>query len=53
MTLFCILIRKELLDASHGKRSVMAGLNYALGTPDQGGDAFGCIVTLSIIITLC
>lgn len=31
--LFNTLFRKELLDASRDKRSVMAGLYYALGTP--------------------
>ncbi|WP_166839122.1 ABC transporter permease [Rheinheimera pleomorphica] len=33
MNLFRTLFRKELLDASRDKRSVMAGLYYALGTP--------------------
>lgn len=33
MTLFRTLFRRELLDASRDKRSVMAGLYYALGTP--------------------
>lgn len=31
--LFRILFRKEMLDASRDKRSVMAGLYYAIGTP--------------------
>ena len=33
MNLFRTLFRKELLDASRDKRSVMAGLYYAVGTP--------------------
>ena len=33
MNLFRTLFRKELLDASRDKRSVTAGLYYALGTP--------------------
>lgn len=33
MRLFNTLLRRELLDASRDKRSVMAGLYYALGTP--------------------
>lgn len=33
MKLFNTLLRRELLDASRDKRSVMAGLYYALGTP--------------------
>ncbi|MBZ9611448.1 ABC transporter permease [Rheinheimera maricola] len=33
MTIFRTLFRKELLDASRDKRSVMAGLYYAVGTP--------------------
>ncbi|WP_215395936.1 ABC transporter permease [Rheinheimera oceanensis] len=33
MNLFRTLFRKELLDASRDKRSVMAGLYYSVGTP--------------------
>ena len=33
MKLLSVLFKKEVLDASRVKRSVMAGLFYAIGTP--------------------
>ena len=33
MNLLSVLFKKEVLDASRDKRSVMAGLYYAIGTP--------------------
>lgn len=33
MKMILAMVRKELIDAARDKRSVMAGLYYAIGTP--------------------